>query len=201
MANYPEMQRRMRKEVEEQIGDRIPVQNDKQNCHYISAFISECLRHRIVAPMVLPHKTICDVEISKLNYFNLVINNNFYILGGHKIPKDTTVSLHTYGIMHDPNIFEDPETFKPERFLELNGKYISSRPNGFIPFGMGRRVCPGEKLALADLFLIVTNLLQRTSGYEFALPNGPGSGNLVPDPNNTGSCSPSAFKLLLKSQQ
>ena len=103
--------------------------------------------------------------------------------------------------MHDQNIFEDPESFKPERFLESNGKYVSSRPNGFIPFGMGRRVCLGEKLALADLFLILVNLLQITSGYEFALPDGPDSVNLIPDPNNTGNCCPSEFKLLLKAKQ
>ena len=65
MANYPEMQRKMRKEVENHIGDRIPVQDDKNKCHYIIAFISECLRHRISVPLSIPHKTICDVEISE----------------------------------------------------------------------------------------------------------------------------------------
>ena len=100
--------------------------------------------------------------------------------------------------MHDPNVFEDPETFKPERFLQSNGSYVSSRPNGFIPFGMGRRVCLGEKLALADLFLLVTNILQRTSGYEFALPNGSGTANLTADPNMTLSCVPLSFEILLK---
>ena len=118
-----------------------------------------------------------------------------------KIKKGTTVMVHLYGIMHDPNVFPSPETFKPERFLESNGSYVSSRPNGFIPFGMGRRVCLGEKLALANLFLIVVNLLQRTSGYEFVLPDGPGSGNLVPDPNKTGACAPSEYKLMLKPRQ
>ena len=115
-----------------------------------------------------------------------------------KIKKGTTVMIHLYGIMHDPNVFPDPEAFKPERFLEPNGKYVSSRPNGFIPFGMGRRVCLGEKLALADLFLIVVNLLQRTSGYEFALPDGPGTANFTPDPNKVFVCSPLSFKVLLK---
>ena len=71
MANYIEMQRKMRKEIEEQIGDRIPVQNDKQNCDYVNAFISETLRHKIVAPMSVPHKTICDVQIRKLFLLNL----------------------------------------------------------------------------------------------------------------------------------
>ena len=75
MANYPSMQTRMRKEIEEHIGDRIPVQNDKQNCHYISAFISEILRHRVIVPMAVPHKAICDVQIRKLiGLIKLLIN-------------------------------------------------------------------------------------------------------------------------------
>ena len=124
---------------------------------------------------------------------------NNYILGGIKIPKNTTVSVHAYGIMHNQNVFEDPETFKPERFLEANGKYISSRPMGFIPFGMGRRVCLGEKLALNDMFLIVVNLLQGTSGYEFALPDGAGTANLDPDIRNPIHYSACEYKVLLKS--
>lgn len=67
MANYPEMQTKMRKEVEEQIGDKIPDQKDKPNCHYINAFIFEILRHRTMAPMLLPHKTTSDVTISNIN--------------------------------------------------------------------------------------------------------------------------------------
>ena len=72
MANYPEMQRRMRKEVEDHIGDRIPIENDKNNCHFINAFITECLRHRNGAPIIPPHKAICNVQISKL--FNIPFN-------------------------------------------------------------------------------------------------------------------------------
>ena len=100
--------------------------------------------------------------------------------------------------MHNPNVFEDPETFKPQRFLESNGSYVSSRPNGFIPFGMGRRVCLGEKLVLTDMFLVIVNLLQRTSGYQFALPDGPGTANLTPDPNISLSLVPLSFNVLLK---
>ena len=75
MSNYPEMQIRMRKEVEDQIGDRMPVQDDRNNCHYINAFISECLRHRVGVPLSVPHKTICDVEISKsFDYYKSMIH-------------------------------------------------------------------------------------------------------------------------------
>ena len=105
--------------------------------------------------------------------------------------------MHTFGIMHNPDVFEDPESFKPERFLQSNGKFISTRHPGFIPFGMGRRVCLGEKLALADLFLIVVNLLQLTAGYEFALPDGPGSANFKPKLSSL-NCVPNDYHVLLK---
>ena len=105
--------------------------------------------------------------------------------------------MHTFGIMHDPEVFDSPETFKPERFLDSNGNYLSTRHPGFVPFGMGRRVCPGEKLALADLFLIITNLLQSTSGYEFILPDGPGSVKLEPKSTSL-SCVPNDYCISLK---
>ena len=105
--------------------------------------------------------------------------------------------MHTFAIMHDPEVFDDPDSFKPERFLQSNGNYISARHHGFIPFGMGRRTCPGEKLALADLFLIITNLLQLTSEYEFVLPDGPGSADVNPNPYSM-NCVPNQYNILLK---
>ena len=196
MGNYPEMQRRMRKEIEEQIGGRIPVQDDKSNCHFINAFISEILRFSAVGPMALPHKSISDVEIRKSFRLSFIVKF-CHFKGGFKIPKNTTFIPQLYAIMHDDKIFPESESFKPERFLGANGKYVSSRPNGFIPFGLGRRVCLGEKLAFADLFLIITNILQTTQGYEFVLPDGAGSANLNSDPYILYACEPLYFKVLL----
>ena len=68
MAKYPEMQAKMRKEVDDQIGDRLVMQEDKSNCHYVNAFISEVLRLRGVAPLGVPHKAICDTEISEKQF-------------------------------------------------------------------------------------------------------------------------------------
>jgi cytochrome P450 len=108
------------------------------------------------------------------------------------------VSLHSFAIMNDPKVFPEPDTFKPERFLDSNGKYLSTRPQGFIPFGMGIRVCLGEKLALANFFLIVVNLLQKTHGYEFALPSGPGSADIIPYPYANNGLLPKSYKIMLK---
>jgi cytochrome P450 len=108
------------------------------------------------------------------------------------------VFLHQYAVMHDPQHWPEPDVFKPERFLDESGKYLSSKQAAFIPFGIGRRVCLGEKLALADLFLVLVRLLQSTSGYEISLPNGPGSADLEPDPSLTNACVPKKYKILLK---
>ena len=104
--------------------------------------------------------------------------------------------MHTFAIMHNPDVFDDPESFKPERFLQSNGNYLSTRHPGFIPFGMGRRICPGEKLALADLFLIIANLFQLTSGYEFVLPDGPGSVDFKPKISSM-NCVPNDYLVSL----
>lgn len=77
----------------------------------------------------------------------------------------------------DPKHWTDPEVFRPERFLADNGEHNARHP-AFVPFGVGRRVCLGEKLALADLFFTVARLLQGTRGKEIALP---GSVNLFGD--------------------
>ncbi len=105
--------------------------------------------------------------------------------------------MHQYSILNDEKYWEKPNEFKPERFLE-NGKFLSSRPSAFIPFGLGRRVCLGEKLALADLFLVLVRFLQATDGYEIVLENKQQSYSLEPDPNSADTIVPVEYKVLLK---
>jgi len=64
IANYPEVQQKLRQEIEDVIGDRMALQEDMSLCHYVNAFISETLRFRNVAPFSVPHKTVSDIEIS-----------------------------------------------------------------------------------------------------------------------------------------
>jgi cytochrome P450 len=100
--------------------------------------------------------------------------------------------------MTNPDVFTDPTTFKPERWLESTGKYLTTRPAGFVTFGMGRRVCLGEKLALADLFLMIVRILQATAGHQFVLPGGEESASIIPDPKNQSGCVPFNYKLILR---
>jgi cytochrome P450 len=71
MANYIDMQIKLREEVENVIGDRIATHEDKQKCHYINAFIAECLRFRPVLVLAVPHRAICDTQIGKRLTFSI----------------------------------------------------------------------------------------------------------------------------------
>ena len=87
--------------------------------------------------------------------------------------------------------------FNPKRFIE-NGKFLTQIPAAFIPFGTGRRVCLGEKLAITDLFLVLVRLLQATNGFEFCLENGPDSADLESDPNISDALVPKQYKIMIK---
>lgn len=124
----------MVEEVEEQIGDRLATQEDKNRCHFVNAFITEVLRFRTILPLGVIHKTTCDTAIRD-----------------YKIPRNTWVSVLQGPIMKDERYWPEPELFKPERFLDKNESFVEPHL-AYLPFGIGRRNCLGEKLALSDLF-------------------------------------------------
>lgn len=159
-CQYQDVQKRIQAEIDENIGSRPPCQNDRMTCPYICSTITEILRYRPVIDSSLEHKTTCDTE-----------------LGGYKFPKDTNFVFNIRTHQFNETIWENPEKFSPERFLDSNGQLSKARLTGYLPFGLGRRACPGEKLAIADVFLIMTRLFQR---FSFELENGPGSASLEP---------------------
>ncbi len=121
----------------------------------------------------------------------------FFFEGEYTIPANTMISYHQYCILNDPKYWDNPQEFRPERFIE-NGKYVTSEH--LIPFGTGRRMCLGEDLAIIDIFLIVVRLLQTTSNYEIALDGGPGSADLNVDNTLPDTARPNPYKIVLKSK-
>ncbi|KAG8198890.1 hypothetical protein JTE90_015104 [Oedothorax gibbosus] len=87
---------------------------------------------------------------------------------GYKIHKGTTVTANFWAIHHDPNLWNDPDTFDPERFLSQDGKSVKKSPN-FILFSLGKRACPGETMAYIEIFLYFVSMLQK---YAIKLPDG-----------------------------
>ena len=180
-AEYPEYQRKIRQEVEDALGsDDVPTLEHRPQCNLLQAFIFEVMRIRPIIPLGVPHKTIADTEIA-----------------GHKIKKNVNVLMSIGSCLMDKETWGDPQVFRPERFLDANNKF-NPKPNYFfVPFGGGRRVCLGEKLATANSFLTVAGLMHQTKGHFFTLPGGPGSVNLTPCPKNDSNCRPRPYKLIL----
>jgi cytochrome P450 len=114
-------------------------------CPLVCAFISETLRFRHVFPSAIPHKTTTNEKL----------HGNFF-------PEGKTVLIYlSEALMHEKT-WGDPHVFRPERFIDESGGFVA-KPNSFyIPFGDGRRSCPGSKYAFNNIFLIVTRFLQRT---------------------------------------
>lgn len=107
---------------------------------YTNAFMKEVLRIATTSPYSNFQETVCDVEF-----------------GGYWIPKGTLIIGNIYGAHHDEKLWEDPEEFRVERFLETDMDKLPP----FIPFSVGLRTCIGQTYAKSAFFLYMTSLCQR----------------------------------------
>ncbi|CAO2840284.1 unnamed protein product [Amaranthus hypochondriacus] len=125
-------------------------EKDMQNLPYIRAIAKETMRLHPVAPMLVPRMTREPVKIE-----------------GYDVPKGSLVLVNTFTIQRDPNVYENPEEFWPERFI---GKDIDVKGQSFelLPFGSGRRMCPGYSLGLKVIESSLANLLH---GFTWKLPD------------------------------
>lgn len=179
LASYPEVQSKVREEVLGNIVKKeVPNLTHKNKCHYTTSFVAEVLRWRLLAPTGVPHKTTVDVEID-----------------GHKFKKDTMITVVLTSGLNDKETWGDPEVFRPERFLDGNGQYIPRINALYTPFSAGRRTCPGEKLALADIFFVIARFIQLTEGFEIILPKAVDLGGNI---NETAAFTPNHYNIALK---
>ena len=129
--------------------DRKITLNDVLKCHYLRAFVYESLRITTVSPLTVPHKTHTEVEVD-----------------GYVIPKDTTVFFNIHGIHRDEQVFENPQTFNPQRFLNAeNGEFKHNER--FFGFSFGRRNCIGQSYAIKSVLFVLVELMRN---FELSLP-------------------------------
>lgn len=88
-------------------------------------------------------------------------------LNGYKIPAGSHVVPLINSVHMDPNLWDEPEVFRPSRFIDGEGKI--QIPPFFLPFGVGRRMCLGDVLARMELFLFFSSIMHR---FEISLPKG-----------------------------
>ncbi|XP_004620834.2 cytochrome P450 2B11-like [Sorex araneus] len=142
MLKYPHITERVQKEIDQVIGShRAPDLNDRINMPYTDAVIHEIQRYADVIPMGIPR------SVTKDTHFR-----------GNIIPEGTQVFPILSSALNDPHYFGKPETFNPDHFLDANGALKKS--DAFIPFSVGKRICPGEGIARAQIFLVFTTILQ-----------------------------------------
>ncbi|KAJ4005762.1 hypothetical protein NW752_011090 [Fusarium irregulare] len=142
MSLSPDVVRKAQEEIDRVIGnDRLPTSMDRPNLPYIEAVVKEVLRWHPVAPMGLPHTSTTEDVVE-----------------GYLIPKGSMVIANIWHFAHDPQVYSEPMSFKPERFLPTDGTEPEQDPHAFV-FGFGRRVCPGRVLADNALFLNIAQSL------------------------------------------
>ncbi|XP_071478388.1 steroid 17-alpha-hydroxylase/17,20 lyase-like [Diadema antillarum] len=159
LTELPDIQRKVQEEIDAVIGrKRVPTIEDRGTLPYTEATLYEIMRYSSIAPIAVPHATTKDTE-----------------LHGYIIPKGAVVMINTYSMHFDPQEWDDPDSFKPEHFLDDSGT-VRQHPPSFMPFGAGRRSCLGEAVAKADLFLIFSWFLQN---YTFSKVPGKESESLL----------------------
>ncbi|KAF8135085.1 cytochrome P450 [Boletus edulis] len=142
MIMYPEVQDRAQALLDKVVGrDRLPTLNDRASLQYIDAMLREALRWGSLVPMCVPHRVTQDDVFER-----------------SLIPKGAVIIPNLWGMARDEEVYPDPTTFNPDRYLDANGNIITDELSG-VYFGYGRRVCPGRYLAHTSTWLAGANML------------------------------------------
>ncbi|KAF3452021.1 hypothetical protein FNV43_RR08117 [Rhamnella rubrinervis] len=150
LLKKPEIFKKATEELDRVIGrERWVEEKEIVNLPYIDAIAKETMRLHPVVPMLVPRCSREDVKIA-----------------GYDIPKDTRVLVNVWTIGRDPNVWDKPNEFCPERFI---GKSIDVKGQDYelLPFGSGRRMCPGYSLGIKVIQSSLANLLH---GFTWKLP-------------------------------
>nr|ACN40359.1 unknown [Picea sitchensis] len=157
IVNHPEIQQKIRDELDAVVGRGVPLtEPDTVRLPYLQAVVKETLRLHMAIPLLVPHMNLHQAK-----------------LGGYDIPAESKILVNAWFLANNPEWWKNPEEFIPERFLEDEKIEASGNDFRFLPFGVGRRSCPGIILALPILSLAIGRLVQN---FELLPP--PGQSNV-----------------------
>ncbi|SPJ74527.1 related to O-methylsterigmatocystin oxidoreductase [Fusarium torulosum] len=139
MISFPEVQKKAQEEIDRVTGgERLPTFEDQENMPYLNALAKEALRWMPVVPTTTTHVTEEEIEYK-----------------GYCIPKGTYLIPSTWWLLHDPEVYPNPDAFEPERYIAPRNE---PDPSDYA-FGYGRRICPGRYLAEDSIFMTLARLL------------------------------------------
>ncbi|XP_069161652.1 methyl farnesoate epoxidase isoform X1 [Procambarus clarkii] len=174
---HPEALAALHHELDRVVGHAcLPGLDHRAKLVYVEATLMEVHRMRAVTPICVPHCALRDTTLQ-----------------GRRIPEGTTVLCNLYSVHMDQDYWGDPDTFRPERFVNPDGSL--RRDERLISFGKGRRMCLGKPLARMTTFLLFSALMQR---FTFSLDPE------VPVPDTEGKLGfvllPPEFKVFARSR-
>eukprot|EP00253_Pinus_taeda_P013566 PITA_13566 len=151
LLQHPAVLKRAQEELDVIVGrERMLEESDLPDLKYLEAIVKETLRLYPVAPLFLPHlsKEACTV-------------------GGYHVPANIQLFVNVWGIHSDPAEWERPLEFEPERFMNSCSPDVSGHDFKYMPFGYGRRACPGVFMALRMLKFTVAKLFH---SFNWSIP-------------------------------
>ena len=153
LIRHPKVMKKLQQEIRVTLGDNKEkiTEQDLEKVHYLKLVIQETFRLHPPAPLLLPRETMSDIKIQ-----------------GYNIPKNTMIEINTYAIGRDPNCWENPNDFIPERFIDSRVEYKGQHYE-LLPFGAGRRICPGMATGITIVELGLLNVLYF---FDWSLPDG-----------------------------
>ncbi|XP_062148267.1 cytochrome P450 71AU50-like [Alnus glutinosa] len=156
LMKHPPIMKKVQKELKDVVGlERMVEESDLDSLEYLDMVLKETFRLHPIAPLLLPHEAMEDCTVN-----------------GFHIPQKSKVIINVWAIGRDPSVWSDAEKFFPERFV---GSDMDVRGRDFqlIPFGSGRRGCPGMQLGLTVVRLVVAQLAHC---FDWELPD-----NMLPN--------------------
>lgn len=143
LLRNPTAMKKVQEEIRTIIGKKQKIETeDIKKMEYMNCVIKESLRLHPPIPLLLPRETSSNVNLE-----------------GYQIPPKTSVWINVWAIQRDPKIWERPDEFIPERFMEKNSVDFKGQDFEFVPFGSGRRKCIGMSFGLASFECVLANLL------------------------------------------
>ncbi|XP_016186154.1 cytochrome P450 76C2-like [Arachis ipaensis] len=142
LLHNPEKMFKVKEELHQALGKNGKIEESNiSKLPYLNAIVKETLRLHPPAPFLVPHKAIDYVE-----------------LGGFTVPKHAQILVNVWSMGRDSSIWANPNLFEPERFLDSDIDF-KGKSFEYIPFGAGRRICPGLPFASRSIHFILASLL------------------------------------------